>query len=852
MANPPPLPPIVNGPVYTTSKQVNVTSLLPNAKVWVYNDAASTHVVGTATTSAGGGSTWVPLTATLNAGQEITAKQEYGGSDPKIKVSGKSPASTLPVLVVKPPEPLPAPIFASGLCTCMDWIYVDGLIQGATLTVKSGATTLVSAANVTQSPQWFQLAAVVGEGAVLEAQQNIGVVKSATTSSNPVPVAPALEAPVIGPPAPLACQTNLNFSHTQPGADLRIVNGSNEYAATSPSSSYNLYDLAPPLLAGSATAQQYFTRCDQDKAPTTSFTVKPDAPPFPKVSYAPCADVTVLNVSDIVGNEILTLEASYSTTAGPQLKDLGSCGVSGPGPVPLPKGWYPSGAVGPVTLRIEALLCDRSLPSPGYTSVTVTEPPGPYPPPTLQQPLYDCASSVFVKGANPGCLIQVFAQGSPVIPRSNPVVATTANFPVKLFWPLVTNEEIFVKQLGCGASVPPAPAVRVQPPPKLSVPAIVGSYVLTSATSVLAKDVVPGAQVTLFVNHHARSAPVDSIEAEAGPPTGAPPLIETRLPVGVPALVVGDVLTAGQALCGLNKVPSDQGGVKVQAPVPPPSPGPGEPRGGLGSNNNYFMYQPTASGCANLINVSVKIQVTEEIVWESTGAAPPGCPAAPPTGTPGLSFQLNCYSPTPSSSSNPNYPAWQQYIINLWGTQLLGAINTWHTFSSVVIFPGGEYTTPLGPNVPTTGNLPVGIYEITLGNDSSGNVTSVTWTVNGVSYTPSPPTIPALLVANGLSGSDVAPIIAFTLNLVGPVNGESAVLTSGAGTITYSASSPLSVTNEEPATCIADITGFTCERATSSYGELPANPGNPFSQTFAVSAITPLFRSMRGRPLVRG
>lgn len=42
MANPPPLPPIVNGPVYTTSKQVNVNNVLPNAKVWVYNDPGST------------------------------------------------------------------------------------------------------------------------------------------------------------------------------------------------------------------------------------------------------------------------------------------------------------------------------------------------------------------------------------------------------------------------------------------------------------------------------------------------------------------------------------------------------------------------------------------------------------------------------------------------------------------------------------------------------------------------------------------------------------------------------------------------------------------------------------------
>src|SRR5271156_2182857 len=111
MANPPPLPPIVSGPVYTISKQVLVNSVLPHAKVTVYNDAASTHVVGTAT-STSPGSIWVPLTRTVAHGQPITASQKYTGSDPKIQVTGESPPSTLPVPVLAPPTPLPAPIFA--------------------------------------------------------------------------------------------------------------------------------------------------------------------------------------------------------------------------------------------------------------------------------------------------------------------------------------------------------------------------------------------------------------------------------------------------------------------------------------------------------------------------------------------------------------------------------------------------------------------------------------------------------------------------------------------------------------------------------------------------------------------
>jgi hypothetical protein len=854
MANPPPLPPIVSGPVYTTSKQVLVNSVLPHAKVTVYNDAASTHVVGTAT-STGPGSIWVPLTGPIAHGQPITASQKYTGSDPKIQVTGESPPSTLPVPVLAPPTPLPAPIFASGLCTCMDWVYIDGLIAGASLTIKMGATTMVSAAIVTQTPQWFQLAShPIPAGSVLQATQNIGASVSPTTPSAAIWPAPPLVAPVIAP-TPLDCETSMNISNVQPGADLIIKNGTtNVYSATNPSSSYNLYDLSPPLLPGPSSVEQYFPRCKEQRPVTVPFTVKKKAPPAPTVTYNPCADVNILTVSDFDPGEVMTIEVAYSTTAGPKKHSLGSSGVSPSGQLGLPKNWYPSAAVGPVTLVIQGLLCDLTSPS---TSVPVTHAPGPHAAPTLQRPLYDCATSVFVRGANPGCLIQVFAKGSPPTPRSNPTVATTANFPVSLSSPLGIGEQIFVQQLGCGASVTPAAAVKVVAPPTLPLPAVAGSYVLTTATSVLVNNVVPGAQVQLFVNRHARNAPVDSIQAETGPPKGTPPRIQVSVPVGWPPLAAGDVLTAGQTLCKVNKFPTDKGGVKAQTPLAAPSPGPGEPRGGLGSNNNYFMFTPLAGGgCANLLKVSVTLTVQKAIVWTSTGPSTPPGKFAPP----GFSLQVNCYSLIPSSPP-ANYPAIQQYIIDLWGTQLSGAVNTWAitpitpsnpSGTKAIILPSGnEYTTFLGSALPST-VIPAGYtLTINLGNDSSGNVNSISWVVNGAQYPPTPLSLPNLLTSNGLLATDIAPIVGFTVGLVGPVNSESAVISSGSGTITYSASTPLTVSNVEPLACGSVSTNFTAETATTSYGVLPANPGNPFSQSFAASATTPLIRRMGALRLVR-
>jgi len=859
MANPAPLPPTVSGPIFTKCTQVLVNNVFPQSTVNVYETGVSSPIGTATTTLTSPTSIWVPVTTSLlHNGQQITATQEYTGTDPTIlsKISANVESGhSGPVPIVNPPDPLPAPIFASGMCICMDWIYVDGLIPGASLTVTMGATPMVTAVLVTQSPQWFQLAAVATAGSVLEAYQTIGAVTSpTTTSAPPIEASLPLKPPVISP-QPLKCQTNLSLSNLVPGADLEIINGGTDSFGTNTWSSMDLVGLAPLQVAASS-AKQYFARCEKERPASAPFTVAPQAPRKPAVSYPVCQDVTSVTVSDVIAGEVLALAVEYVPTTTPPptvTNSLGACPVSGPGPISLPPNWYPTGAVsGSVTLQIVGSLCGTSGPA---LSVPVLLPPGPIPPPKVQSPIYSCATSIFLEGANPGSTMQVWEVRPPAaaIPRTAPFRATTANFAVKLGWPLTPGDvgaEIYVTQTGCNTNGRSAP-VAVVAAPKVSPPAVVGNlgYALPTDTSVLVKNVVPGAHVTLLLNG-APESQVDSIQAETGPPSGTPPLITVSVPVGS-ALAVGDVLTAGQTLC--NKAfptPDQGGGLTVQAPVPAPAAGPGEPGGGLGSNNNYFMSQPAGSGCANLINVSVKIQVTKEIVWVSTGAAPPGCPAAPSTGTPGMSFQLNCYSATPSAS-NPGYPAVQQYIINLWGTELLGAINTWNSSGAVIIFPGSEYTTPLGSGVPTSGNLPVGTYEIKLGNDSSGNVNSVTWVVNGVSYTTSPAPIPALLTANGLPGTDIAPIVAFTLDLVGPVNAESVVLSSGAGIITYSASGPLTVTSGEPAVCVADSTSFTCERATSSYSLLPANPANPFSQTFEVSSTTPLFRKMRGRPLVR-
>ena len=830
-----PFPPVVDGPVYTSSTQVYVDNVLPNAVVTVYNNATGTGTpVGTVPSAGpGGGGIWVPLTTSVAVPQQITARQSYTiTTDPSIKVSGLSDPSNEPIPVQNVPVPLPAPVFVSGLCTCMDSVLIDGLIPGATLTIMMGATPMVTAP-VTQSPQWFQLASVtILPNAVLTATQTVSAKPpSPTTPSQKIQVAGPLLPPVISLPL-FGCQTNLNVSNLIPGADLEVVNGSNESFITNPWSYYDLGPVPPLETTSQVVAHQYFTRCGTAGGaqgmvgPPAKFPVDKPVLKAPHVT-TPCTDVTELAVSNLIPGEILTVNLGGTL--------LGQQGVSkNTATVDLPKGWYTP--PGPVSLQVGVTLCGVG---PLSTELSVKQ-SGPYPAPSVQAPLYPCVLSVRVQGAHPGSVIQVF-NGSTASPRSNPVVAVTPNFAIELWWPLAMTESIFVTQTGCSKNEQ-SKHVPVDPIPTLPIPTVAGSvlagapsvpvnYVLAGSKSVLVKNIVPGAQVTLLVDGKPRIG-VDSIQAEVGPPSGSSLLVEVTLPVGLPALVKDETLTAVQTLCGKFGIasPGQGGGVTVVAPVPAPSAGPGVPGGALGSNNNYIMFTPNGKGgCENLLNISATIVVTEEIAWKKSSGGS-GSPI------PVFSFQLDCYSPVGSSSIG-----WQQFVLALFGpntevgntaNEYTCGVNTWHpsggiAWSSVPPFPA------LTPSLSSL-TIPVGYQiKITLTTDtSSGNVTQGTFEVvdnSGTKLASFTQPIPA---------ANQAPIIALELNLVGPLRGQTAVLSSGAGTFEYSAKSALTVSNQEPS-CSADIPfpsfSFTEEQANTSYGVLPAHPGTPFKQSFTVS-----------------
>jgi hypothetical protein len=233
----------------------------------------------------------------------------------------------------------------------------------------------------------------------------------------------------------------------------------------------------------------------------------------------------------------------------------------------------------------------------------------------------------------------------------------------------------------------------------------------------------------------------------------------------------------------------------------------------LGSGTNYIL----SSNGNNLLGVSVTINIKKEIVYASDSGADAG-----------FAFQLNAYS-----ANSQSIVGWQQYVIIVgWENVFKAQVNNWP--------PGGgnqalidiiNVLAPMeSPKIPEDYSL-----TITLENDMDGNVIGATYLIvdnSGTELVPLP-NQEVLLTPPGQPALPVAPIVAFQLDIVGPINSESAVLSSGAGTITYSASNALlTATNQVPPGAVGKSTG---ESANTFYGVLPANPGTKFIQSFNIT-----------------
>ena len=246
--------------------------------------------------------------------------------------------------------------------------------------------------------------------------------------------------------------------------------------------------------------------------------------------------------------------------------------------------------------------------------------------------------------------------------------------------------------------------------------------------------------------------------------------------------------------------------------APPPNP--------FASNHNYFIY----GGGQPIRGLVVTIEVTEDIV------APQG-----------LGMQLNAYSPTGANCK------WQQYTTGFnpsksakltigWGLENWASAD----YQTFLIETLGQ---PKGNNIfnvnGTIGTFPAPSDRIPAGykiryellydaNDPGGAIIGANYTVRDKHWykTTGPRDILAYKVAKTdqpVPKGALAPIVALQLNLVGRTNGEQTFVRTGAGTITYEATGPLTPQGKHPRTA-AYLGGFTAESSHIRYAELGSFP----------------------------
>ena len=260
----------------------------------------------------------------------------------------------------------------------------------------------------------------------------------------------------------------------------------------------------------------------------------------------------------------------------------------------------------------------------------------------------------------------------------------------------------------------------------------------------------------------------------------------------------------------------------------PPTPNPvTAPAAGLGSNSNYYLYGGVKSGGGYipLQDVVVTIDVTEDIV-----------------GSPPFSFQLNGYSP------HNDLDGWQQYGISMapGSNQLNSFAENWPLSGNNLfnIEPNGFITLPNQTTVPKGYKI---VIRLSYASGNRGNIDgSVVTVYNGSGTELGSQQISLIgqpLAAGGtISEGDLAPIVAFQLDLVGWAARAVSALSSGAGTITYSSSTPMTAQNAGVPD--AESGYITAETANSIYGVVTSAASQTFVQSFGISDRAPI--SMRG------
>ncbi|MGC2404474.1 MAG: hypothetical protein WA510_32085 [Acidobacteriaceae bacterium] len=249
---------------------------------------------------------------------------------------------------------------------------------------------------------------------------------------------------------------------------------------------------------------------------------------------------------------------------------------------------------------------------------------------------------------------------------------------------------------------------------------------------------------------------------------------------------------------------------------------------GGGGNNTILV-----NGCQNLENLTVTLQVTQDLITVLNN---------------GFSLQLNSY-PQPGLTSQGEPLDWFQYIIYVLDNQLSWEIQYWanaKSYSSTQRWPPGYIPNPpnTSPWLPVISNdymltsfgsasssqIPAGsIMQIQLTSDVSGNVTRATFKVTD-------PSGHVSLAQYPFAPGAIFPIYGFQVDIVGPGGLKFATFSSGVGTLSYTVSQGALAIQDASTRC-GGSQPPTGESSNTLYGEVTPTSGAMVSQSLYVPQL---------------
>lgn len=510
------LPPRVVGPLSECSGSVRVNGQLTGATVTIFADGVAVGS-GVATWS---DETFV-LTGSLSAGQQVTATQSLG-----LDTSIASPES---VAVQARPPTVGGVGFRSHLNQCGTCVWLEGLVPGAKVELRDGATVLGSGESYDGNAR-FHLTTPLAAGMSITAQQEACGTPGTVTAGPAVDVLVeklrTLPTPVVR--APLhECERRVTVENIVHGAHVVLMRsaGPNLHACFDQSALW--MGVNPPLALGETVSakQELHGRCQLRSADADPVTVA-DNTPVPPANVVPplCAGSTTVVLSGLVmGARVRIL------VDGVEL-GMAESPVDGDYDLLVPP------LAGGVVVTAEQELCGEWS-GPGL-GVLVDPAPSSLPTPRVHDPLFECGAAVRVSDVHVGSRVYVISAllGAPI----GELTARTSEVDVPVAPLLIEGDDITAEQRGCGLVSSQSTPVRVGraeelPPPKVVAP------LYSCEAAVHVEGVVPGARVEVFVEGIFRGS-----AASGG----------QDVTVGVSGqLAVGDEVRATQRLCDRTSRP---------------------------------------------------------------------------------------------------------------------------------------------------------------------------------------------------------------------------------------------------------------------------------------------------------